>query len=162
MPSLEEIITDVIKREGPETDDPTDSGGRTAFGISEKSNPSAWADGKVTEEEARAIYEAKYVRYPKFDQVADPYLRAQLIDYGVNSGSQLAIMELQKILKVTADGVIGPETFSALEANAYRSRTVNNQLVGARIRMFARIVKRDITQVKYLLGWINRALEFLL
>ena len=162
MPTIEEIITEVLVKEGVSTDDPIDRGGRTAFGISEKSNPEAWADGKVTEEEARAIYETKYVKFPRFDQISDPHLQAQLIDYGVNSGSQLAIMELQKILGVAVDGIIGPETLEALEVNSYRIRVVNNQLAIARIKMFGRIVKKDPSQLKFIIGWLNRACEWIL
>ena len=160
MPTIEEIITDVIKREGPETNDPLDKGGRTAFGISEKSNPAAWADNVVTEEEARALYEKKYVEGPGFKRIHDPYLKTQLIDYGVNSGPQLAIMELQKILKVTVDGSIGPETLGAIDR--VDNRHLNNMLVRARVKMFGRIVKKDISQVRFLEGWLDRALQFLL
>ena len=52
-----DIITDIMLREGWDmmTNDPLDKGGRTQFGISEKSNPLAWTDNHVTEAEARAI-----------------------------------------------------------------------------------------------------------
>lgn len=54
-----DIVSDIIKREGGFVNNPADAGGRTDKGISEKSNPAAWADGKVTEEEARAIYQRR-------------------------------------------------------------------------------------------------------
>jgi hypothetical protein len=38
---------------------------------------------------------------------------------------------------------------------------VSTRLVAARIRMICRIVKRDPSQLKYLAGWVDRALEFL-
>lgn len=157
MSDLNGIITDVIEREGPPSNDKDDKGGRTAFGISERSHPSAWADGKVTEDEAREIYLQKYVKGPGFDRVPEP-LRSQLVDWGVNSGPLLAIMELQRVLGVTADGIIGPQTLGAIEA---ASASLNNQLVASRVRMIGRIVKRDPTQLKWINGWLNRALEFL-
>ena len=158
MPTIAEIIDNVIEREGPETNDPLDKGGRTAYGISEAANPKAWADGKVTEAEAREIYERKYVKWPGFDKIAHPRLREHLIDYGVNSGTQLAIMKLQKILGVEVDGKIGPETLAALEA-ADPVR-INNLLALVRMRMFGKIVKKDLRQGKYLDGWLARAEEF--
>ena len=160
--SIEEILTDVIKAEGPETNDSTDRGGRTAFGISEKSNPVAWSDGRVTEEEARAIYERKYVISPGFDKIGDSKLKEQLIDFGVNSGPQLAIMGLQRVLNITADGLLGPKTLAVLDANTYRVRIISNQLAIARIKMFGRIVKKDPSQLKYLNGWLNRACEWII
>jgi lysozyme family protein len=158
MPAtVDSIITDIIKREGPDTNNPTDKGGRTAYGISEKANPQAWASGRPTEEQARAIYLKKYVEGPGFDKVVDPQLRAQLVDYGVNSGPQLVIQKLQVILGVHVDGVLGPETLATLN----KATGVNNQLVAARVQMIAKIVSRDPCQLKFINGWINRALEFL-
>lgn len=144
---------------GQMTNDPNDKGGRTQYGISEKSNPDAWKDGKVTEDEARAIYEQKYLVGTGIAKVADPLLQAQLLDFTVTSGPYPAISNLQTILGVKADGILGTGTLAAL--NGKDAKQVNNQLAQARIKMICRIVQKDPTQVKYLLGWINRACEFL-
>lgn len=160
MADLAKIIDEILAKEGTPTNDPDDRGGRTAYGISEKSNPLAWADSKVTEGEARAIYERKYIKFPKFDQVKDHQLQVQLIDFGVTSGPQLAIMKLQAILNVEVDGEIGPKTLHALDGIFVPS--INNRLVGARVTMIGRIVKRNPSDIKYLVGWLERAVEFLL
>lgn len=156
------IIDDILRREdrtgtGVVT---VDTGGRTQYGISENANPEAWADGKVTEEEAREIYERKYVIAPKFHLIPDEALRAQLVDFGVNSGPMIAIMKLQKIVGADVDGVIGPDTLGRLVAqDIARVRTL---LVGERIKLIGRVVVRDPrAHLKELNGWINRALEFL-
>lgn len=159
MPSISDVITNVITREGKPTNDPVDAGGRTAYGISEHANPDAWADGHVTEEEARAIYHRKYVISPGFDQIADTQLQAQLIDYGVTSGPAVAIQKLQEILHVTVDGVLGPETLGALKT--VHAEDANNLLVAARVRMIGKIVSKYPAQLKFVNGWLNRALEFL-
>lgn len=163
--SVDTIIDAIIEREGGDkvTNDPTDGGGRTAYGISETSNPEAWKDGKVSEEEARAIYTLKYVAAPGFNQVKDESLKAQLVDFGVNSGPYIAIRNLQDALGLKADGVIGPETLTALESlQGDALRLLNNALVAARVKMFGRIVAKNPSQLKFLSGWLNRALEFLL
>ena len=154
-----DIITEVINKEGPPSNDPIDAGGRTQFGISERSNPDAWADGKVTEEEARGIYEAKYVKGPRFDQIPDPHLRAHLVDFGVNSGPMIAIMKLQEILHVPVDGVIGPDTLYAL--SLVQSEKVNQVLVVKRVLLIGKIVVKHPPQAKFLIGWLTRALEWL-
>ncbi len=152
---------DVLKREGgaTATNDPLDPGGRTQYGISERSNPVVWADGKVTEEEARAIYQAKYITGPGFDNIADMKLRSLLVDYGVLSGPFIAIQALQRVVGVTPDGVIGPATLAALAAHV---GNVVNGMVAERVKMIGRIVVRNPSQVKYLNGWLNRCLEWLI
>jgi len=158
----DDIIGDILIREGGAvtTNDPHDAGGRTQYGISERSNPGAWADGRVTEAEARAIYQKRYIDGPGFDKIPDKQLRTQLIDYGVNSGPMVAIMKLQGILQVTVDGVIGPETLGVLAT--IHPEDVNNLLVAARVKMIGQIVVKRPDQLKYLVGWLNRALEFLI
>lgn len=136
-----------------------DKGGRTQYGISEKANPEAWADGKVTEEEAREIYRRKYVLGPGFDKIPDFHLRAQLVDFGVNSGPALAIMKLQVILGVDVDGVLGPQTLQAL--SQVHPEAVSTRLVAERVKMIGRIIKKDPSQLKNINGWLDRALEFL-
>lgn len=162
MSKIDDIITQVEITEGGEkvTIDPSDTGGRTQYGISEKSNPDAWKDGKVTETEAREIYLNKYVRGPKFDHVPPSTLQSQLIDYGVNSGPAIAISKLQALLHVNADGVLGPDTLKRL-AEEKDLNKLSNLLVGERIKMICKIVQKDPSQLKYLGGWIARALEFL-
>lgn len=153
-------ISDLLRREGGNSNDPADAGGRTNFGISEKSNPEAWKDGKITEAEAREIYLTKYVKAPGFDKIAYPKLQAQLIDFGVNSGPHLAIQKLQALLNVEADGVLGPQTLAAILVR--EERELVNLLVGERIKMLARLVQKRPSNLKFLFGWVTRSLEFLI
>ena len=161
MATIEEIITDILQREGGLVNNPADKGGRTDKGISEKYHPEAWADGKVTEAEARTIYLKKYVLTPGFDKIKGSHLQTQLVDFGVHSGPQLAIMKLQKILGgIVVDGVIGPETLAALEVIDDMDH-LNNKLMCERIRMIGRIVGKDRSQAQFLNGWLERACQFL-
>lgn len=156
--TIKDIISDVIRREGHTTHDPVDNGGRTEFGISETSNPAAWADGKVTETEARTIYEQKYVIAPHFDQITDPRLQAQLVDFGVNSGPGLAIQKLQLCAGVEPDGILGPHTLA--KVNSVDPIRLNNQLALERIKMIGRIVQKHPAQSRFLNGWLQRAIDF--
>lgn len=162
MPPVD-IITQIEEREGGATvsNDPLDKGGRTQFGISETANPEAWSDGKVTEEEARAIYTQKYVLHPGFDKLPS-LLQPLCIDWGVVSGPQLVIMQLQELLDVSPDGILGKHTLAALPIYPEGLMQLNNQLVAARVRQVGRIVAKNPTQAKYVSGWLNRALEFLI
>jgi lysozyme family protein len=148
-----------MAKEGAPTNDPLDHGGPTSYGLSQKANPEAWKNGPPTEAEARAIFESKYVLGPKFNLIEDPKLQAQLIDYGFNSGSYVAIQKLQTILKVPVDGILGPQTLEALKSADVKA--VNTSLVIARVNMLCKIVQKSPDQLKFICGWCSRALSFL-
>jgi len=159
MPTNDDIIQREINSEGGYSNDPADKGGETQYGISKVSNPTAWTDGPPTEVQAREIYRQKYLQATKLDQIQDYGLRTQLVDWAVTSGPFVAISHLQDILGVHPDGLIGPQTLQALLT--VHPEAVSNALVAARVKMIARVVQRDPSQLKYLLGWLSRAVEFL-
>jgi lysozyme family protein len=167
---MADIIDDIIRREGGSktTNDPDDSGGRTQYGISERAHPEAWADGKVTYQEARSIYEKIYILAEKFNLLPN-FLKHQVVDHGVPSGPDTVARMLQQVLGVTADGVIGPKTLEAIEKypggklfgiEVPGSVLLNLAFRDARILHYATIAKRRPKDLKYLLGWIKRAQEF--
>ena len=153
-----QIIERIIEREGHATDDPVDRGGRTERGISERSHPEAWADGKVTEEEARAIYWRLYIHGPGIDQIQDRALQEQLADFGVTSGPSQAIKTLQKVLQVEPDGILGPLTLARIAA--LDPIFLGNRLAEARAEFYIGIVIRRPDQIKFLKGWVRRAMRF--
>jgi hypothetical protein len=168
-----DIVDDIIRREddpnhpGIITNDPSDSGGRTQYGISENAHPEAWKDDKVTIPEAREIYWAQYVA--PFKGITDPNLLHQLVDWGVPSGPETAARNLQQILNVKVDGNIGPKTLQAITdyPGGYLfglpvpgSVLLNLAVRDARTLFSAAIAKRRPKDLKFLLGWIRRTQEF--
>ena len=152
-----DIIDKIIQREGGYSNDPDDSGGRTKYGISEVHEPEAWADGDVSLDEARAIYQRKYITQPGFDQLSG-LLQEFMVDWGVTSGPVVATYKLQEALGTTVDGVIGPNTLAKL-ALADPNKLLNT-LVDMRIISYIRIAQKRPKDLKYLCGWVLRALEF--
>ena len=81
MKSVDEIITEVLQREGwpAYTNDPADRGGPTKGGITlgswrdHTSNPYVTAEHvkNITEEQARAFYRHRYIIDPGFDRIED-------------------------------------------------------------------------------------------
>lgn len=161
--SVKAIIDGVLEREGGGrvTNDSADHGGRTQYGISERSHAAAWADGKVTEAEARDIYESKYYKGPGYDQIPDSHAktREQLVDFAVNSGPYIATQKLQEAVGTKVDGKFGKETLAKLLA--IDDRSIANLLAVARIRMLGRIVQKNNTQARWISGWLNRATEWI-
>lgn len=169
MMSVDKVIDGILDREGEGTPpylDKNDRGGRTRFGIDERSHPEAWRNGPPTRDEARAIYARTYVA--PFDPIASivsDSVHAALIDDAVLSGVQTATKGLQRVLGlgVRADGVIGPETIAGVEEvfEEGNGEWLLIRLALDRAHRLARIVEQDHEQARFIVGWIDRALSFL-
>ncbi len=128
---IEDLIDEVIGREGGYSNNPADRGGATRWGITEKV---ARANGyrgdmrALPRETAAAIYRRLYWQRPGYDRVAEhmPKVAAELFDTGVNMGPAVATGFLQRALNalnrnardypdIAVDGAIGPRTLAALE-----------------------------------------------
>ena len=162
--TIEQILDEVLRREGGYVDHPRDRGGPTNYGIT-RATLAAWRKAPVTAEdvqrlteaEARAIYLRQYVEAPGFDQIVDPRLRALLVDYGVHSGPRRAIMDLQRAAGVTVDGAIGPQTLAAVAVQG--ADALRRSVLQARGRHLARLLS-DPSQRVFAGGWLNRLMEF--
>lgn len=157
-----ELIAGILTREGegvPPYHTWHDHGGRTSWGIDERSHPEAWQPGPPTRAEAIAIYARAYVA--PFDVLGplDEAIHVALVDDAVLSGLRASTTTLQRLLGVTIDGVLGPETAAAIGRADPRVLLVH--LVQARAHRLARLVEADPTQLRFLVGWIDRALAVL-
>lgn len=166
----EDVIDEVIQREGGFVDDPDDRGGATKYGITQ-ATLAAWRARAVTAEEvaaltveeARAIYKARYAPgMARIEHHVDLY--RFLFDVSVLSGPTTAIRLLQGRLnalgaRVDVDGVLGPKTALAVEAVAIPALLL--MLVVERSIGLVRIVEKDLSQLKFLRGWMARTLSFL-
>jgi len=130
--TIEQLIDDVVAREGDYSNHPADRGGPTRFGVTEqvaRANGYAGDMRAFPRDRAVAIYRATYWTRPSYDQVAvfAPLVAAELFDTGINMGTGVASGFLQRALNVlnrgatdypdmVADGQIGPVTLFALRA----------------------------------------------
>jgi hypothetical protein len=129
---VDELIEELIEREGAYVNHPADRGGPTRFGITEavaRAHGYAGAMAALPREEAAAIYRRLYWLRPRFDQVAErcPRVAAELFDTGANMGPAVAATFLQRALTalnrggkdypdLVPDGRIGPASMAALDA----------------------------------------------
>lgn len=166
--TTDEIIDAIIQREGGYVNDRHDRGGATKFGITAgtlgswrgQTQPATAEEVRqLSVTEAREIYREQYVNKPRFNLIADGRLRAQLVDDSVLSGPRAAITSLQVELGVKPDGLLGPVTIDA--ANTADAGILRRKLVVARSLRLARIVQKDTTQARFIVGWLSRALGFL-
>lgn len=122
--NYDRILEEIFRHEGGYVDHPSDPGGATNMGITHKTlaswrKVSPWTNLPKSEvknlkkQEAAKIYEANYWKAVRGDDLPSG-VDCYTMDYGVNSGPSRAIRDLQAVLGVTVDGVIGPNTLEAL------------------------------------------------
>ena len=109
----------VLRHEGGYVEHPRDPGGATNLGITLQTLSRVRGYAVSTEElrnltleEATEIYRRLYWSVIRADELP-PGLDLALFDLAVNSGPSRAIMLLQKVLGLEADGLIGPITLEA-------------------------------------------------
>jgi lysozyme family protein len=151
----------VRKDEGGNDDDPSDHGGRTSRGITQREYDKyrrrkglpykdVWqaADPEVDE-----IYHSDY-----WDPCCDRIPRGAdylVFDFNVNAGAHRSALLLQQALGVKADGDIGPITLQALAAANEASLIA--KFTTEKRAFYSRLAERNPSQNKYLHGWLARA-----
>lgn len=156
----------VLVHEGGYTNNPNDSGGPTAFGITQ-ATLGAWRGHVVTADdvknmpmsEAIAIYKKRYIEEPGFDQIADIHLRTAVVDAAVLFGQQTVIKAIQKIVDVSPDGELGHDTLAAI--GRLEGRGLINALSVWRVLKHAARCVANPTQLGFLVGWSVRATDFI-
>lgn len=184
MQTVQEIATDIVRREGGYVNDPDDPGGATNHGVTihtmRRLGLDITGDGRVSEADVRALSARKaveifvdhYFDAPRISSLPEP-LHATIFDMYVNAGSN-AVRVLQRLLNdmgadLQVDGVLGPQTLKAAYA-AYSDAP--DHLVDAygvaRRNYYYNLADRRPASRKYARrrdggkgGWITRAEEFM-
>ena len=170
--TVDELLDEVIAREGGFVHHPADRGGPTKFGITQ-ATLSAWLGRPASvdevrtldEETAREIYERNYYSAPRIETLPEA-IRPQVFDMAVNHGPRRAVRILQEVLglagwRVDIDGVVGPETRrAAFMAQAQMGPFLANAIADQRAIFYRRLVVADPSQRAFLRGWLNRAEAF--
>lgn len=161
--TIDDIITEIIRREGGFVDHPNDRGGPTKYGIT-LGTLARWRQQPVTDEdvkalpelEARAIYHQRYIVGPGYMFLREP-LRMAIVDWGVLSGPPRATRGLQRALGVKEDGIIGRETLEALAR--LNPKDAAFRLCAEQARQVEHLLATDRTQAVFANGWRRRLLQ---
>jgi lysozyme family protein len=142
---------------GGYTNDPSDSGGETKWGISKNANPRIDIKN-LTKDQAMLIYKNNYWK-PEYDLLKNKDLAIRVFDMAVNSGSDDAERTLQRAINacggnVITDGEIGALTIAA--ANSIHAGWILERFRVERSKFYADDVNRSPPKIKYLKGWIWR------
>ena len=148
MERFAQSVEFVLDHEGGYVNDPLDPGGETRYGISKRQYPDVDIRN-LTRDQAIDIYHHDYWDKCECDRLPAG-LDLLVFDTAVNRGTRRAIQRLQVALRVTVDGLLGPQTFRAAErahTGSLVDEFTSQRLVAyARLRQFSR----------YGLGWTRR------
>ena len=116
--NYDDCIVMLLHHEGGYVNHPKDPGGETNLGVTKRVYEE-WGGTKemkdLTIEDVEPIYKKNYWDKIKGDDLPDG-LDLCVFDFGVNAGPGRAAKFLQKLLGVTQDGGIGPQTLGALQS----------------------------------------------
>jgi len=160
-----QFISRLIPREGGYSERKGDRGGPTNMGITlltlKRWSPDATKDDlkNLTQFEATLIY-ANLFWDSNFEELSriSMTVAEQTFDFGVNSGPQTAIKQLQKLISCKPDGIVGPVTTGALIRYLDKNgpRNTVHFYCDQRMRYLIDVCQNDYGQIVNLEGWFNR------
>jgi len=142
--------------------DPLDRGGETKFGVAKNANPDlnitllTWAG-------AQEVYFKMYWLAAKCDAVnqLSPRLAVLHFDGAINHGVGRASKFLQRAIRVTEDGSIGPGSLKALNTALFQIGELSLCGIICDIRQdfYSEIIQRNPSQERFRNGWMRRINE---
>lgn len=172
-------IKKTLKHEGGYNEVKGDSGGATNFGISLQFlqgyvETAGWVDidgsgfvdssdiKNLTENQAKKIYYEEFWLKNKCHFIDNDEVAAKVFDMAVNMGSKQAIKLLQQAINhmgadLKIDGMIGNATVTA--ANKLEGHILAVLLRYECIIFYQNLVKSKPDYMKFLKGWMNRAVS---
>lgn len=163
MAQIDILVPFILKWEGGFVNHKHDRGGATNKGVT----LATWqhycrSKGKVgdiaslkkmTNEEWTDILREYAWDVWKADKIESQRVANICVDWSWGSGPKV-IKKVQKLLGVTADGVVGPKTLAAI--NGHSADALFGKIKETRTKFYHGIVKNDPTQAVFLRGWLNR------
>lgn len=163
MALLELALSYTLVNEGSSVvDDPSDRGGLTRYGITQKTL-GVYLGREATREDVidlnattvEALYRKLYWSAIKGDGLESQPVATVYFDMAVLMGPSRATALVQKVVGAQTDGLMGPKTLAAV--NAFNPSGLLAQFSSACCGYFSDIVARDTSQAKWMPGWTKRA-----
>lgn len=115
---FDQAFHELLGHEGGYVDHPSDPGGATRWGVTERVARANGYTGRMQDypaEHAKVVYRKQYWAPVRADELP-PALRYAVFDAAVNSGARQAALWLQRAVGADSDGVIGPQTITLARA----------------------------------------------
>lgn len=155
MANFDIAIQKTLGHEGLLSNDPDDSGGLTKYGISQRAYPNEDI-ANLTIDRAKFIYKRDYWDSAKLDSIVSQKIAESIFDFAVNAGVETSVRFAQEVVGTDADGIVGKNTIYAI--NIFNERLFMAEFRLKKIERYVGIIDKKPTQIKYLKGWIKRAL----
>ena len=160
--SFDSCLPVILKFEGGYSCDPSDRGGATCHGITQKAYdsfrwplPSAPVRG-ISDDDVADIYRLEYWDKVQGNSLPSP-VDLVVFDSAVNVGVKRASRWLQAAVKVSPDGVIGKQTLMAVQS--LDPVQVAEAVLDMRQDFYNDFVEFDPSQSRFLRGWLNRVAD---
>jgi lysozyme family protein len=176
MSDFAPAIEIVLEHEGLYSNDPSDPGGATNYGISlmflaslgetigdlDKDGDVDAQDIKnMSRDQAAEIYRGQWWEKYGYGKIADQSVATKVFDMSVNMGASQAHKLVQRALGISDDGVLGPKSFDTI--NKAAPKTLLLGIAEEAAKFYIQVTKNRINKYgvnegfKYLFGWIRRA-----
>lgn len=171
MADAKKLVPFILKWEGGFVNDPVDRGGATNKGITLATYKALgkWdnnKDGKIDEKDLKLLSEDQWYKIYKqsfwdkwrADEIKNQSIANILVDWVWTSG-KYGITNVQKVLGVKDDGIVGLKTIAAVN-NYKNQKELFNKIKDARLKFVENIVKNNPSQKKFINGWKRRINAF--
>ena len=165
MANVELLAPHILKFEGGYVNDPDDLGGATCKGVcyrtyklycSRKKRPVPTIEDlkNISDSEFVDILKSMYWDACRADKIESQSVANAIVDWAWHSGTITASKEVQKVLGVSADGIIGNITLAAI--NSQSPLPLFCRIKQARLAYLERICNARPANNKFKRGWLNR------
>jgi lysozyme family protein len=113
----------------------------------------------ITDEEFSDVLKSMYWDACRADKIESQSVANAIVDWAWHSGTITAVKEVQKVLGVQADGIIGNITLAAI--NSKSPLPLFGSIQQARIAYLERICNARPANKKFVRGWMNRVKSLL-
>lgn len=112
---------------------------------------------KMTNEQWTVIMKSQFWDKMKADSIKNQSVAELCVDWIINSGVS-RVKNIQAILGVTADGIVGPQTISAI--NAANQQQLHFKIKAARMKFYESCVLNRPANLQFYDGWVSRLAAF--
>jgi len=165
-------LKEVLHIEGEYSDHPSDKGGKTKYGITEKTARRWGYKGKMKDFPIGLAHEIYHVDYWKKSKAhliesINEELALEVFEQAVNYGVRTPQFFLQRTLnnmsrrhkELKRDGMVGPKTISRLKALQKRDiekRVIVINMNGLQCERYNTLCEKTKTNKDFFLGWIDK------
>jgi lysozyme family protein len=159
MADFESAFRFMLPHEGGYNFTPGDRGGKTKFGISQAAFPDLDIE-ELTLDDARKLYLERYWTPNRFAEIVNQDIANKIFDIAVNMRPKSWASIVQEAcgdcaVNIVIDGLWGPRTRGFV--NSCNPRQLMVALRERQAQHYHRLAEADVTQQKFLHGWLIRA-----